>query len=846
MPRSERSAGVSSPASPGSTSSGSSAAQLLGAPLYYCNMLGPPHPPRRDAADLEAIDEEQLQLSEQSARSLAWHSNIVLRFFCWQFRRCYLEEVQARPSRSISSSFAAWGRTQGELRAGEVLERTVAHLDSRAASTLREDFHWLESCLLRRPARNDRAWIITTGNQFCPKQPVLQQQLWPGVLSHLQQRLPDPLAQEVAETLFNMASALWYQDYLMVLLPWLEPAEQLRFQQWFQQYERNQFLALPGDTEEALPPEPPVDRHALPRGARTSVDCRRKYSYFAAQAKCADAAAFCEECRPRVLTEELRVLRQYFEDLYQSPSNCTTAWRLTSCGLSPLLWLGFTLLLFDQLQTVLPENALTAFADDFHVQWQFWQPRDFHHAIGQIPRILHILRDAGMEIALDKTAILLAIKGWYPVVRPIAVTKARTDTDSQHPTPPRGPDNASLLAHGAFAPEESEVWYKVRPRCMATFMDGQQLAEATAELAQFGGMMKPMGFLSEPSTGPPSSVGDHQPMEADTEKRTMEESNSAAQATQAKFAKGEAKGEKAPEAPAAAGTGKGRPDSTQAKEDKTQRGNGDSRGTRASGSQEWNPKGQYRQWPQRSQWPARRDKSERSREQEDRIKDLLVQVARLTVRLEDQLAISNLDCEFILFFQTKASNNPWSITDSLYQVGVDWKRQKETEPASLSQPLRNVMLYCVLTSMLQMMQRLEDKQQVDVIQRASELKLTEGTTYVYMRWDAASKSHQKDQMYPMEHAEAVTLVKNMLAYTAYPDVVGRFHALRPLTQTLNSEVIPFLLTIQNRSEASQEMYRALRRFCRNAATHLVAMTIRPSKLGRSPLAQQVDKLMQDL
>ena len=81
------------------------------------------------------------------------------------------------------------------------------------------------------------------------------------------------------------------------------------------------------------------------------------------------------------------------------------------CGLSPLLWLGFTLLLFDQLQTVLPENALTAFADDFHVQWQFWQPRDFHNAIGQIPRVLHTLREAGMEIALDKTAILLAIKG---------------------------------------------------------------------------------------------------------------------------------------------------------------------------------------------------------------------------------------------------------------------------------------------------------------------------------------------------------------------------------------------------------------------------------------------------
>ena len=70
------------------------------------------------------------------------------------------------------------------------------------------------------------------------------------------------------DTIFNMASALWYQDYLMVLLPWMEPAEQLRFQQWFQQYERNQFLALPRNTDEAqLQQEPAVDRHALPRGS---------------------------------------------------------------------------------------------------------------------------------------------------------------------------------------------------------------------------------------------------------------------------------------------------------------------------------------------------------------------------------------------------------------------------------------------------------------------------------------------------------------------------------------------------------------------------------------------------
>ena len=189
------------------------------------------------------------------------------------------------------------------------------------------------------------------------------------------------------------------------------------------------------------------------------------------------------------------------------------------------------------------------------------------------------------------------------------------------------------------------------------------------------------------------------------------------------------------------------------------------------------------------------------------------------------------------------SNNPWSITDSLDKVGVDSKKQKEQEPQSLPQPMRNIMLYCVLDSMLQMMRRMEDSSQEDVLQRAKELKLTEGSTYVYMKWNPNTKAHEKDMVEPLEHTEAVRMVAAMMTYTTFPDVVGRFHALRPMTQNLSSEVIPFL-TLQNRSEASQEMYKCVRRLCRNAVTHLVGMTIRPSKLGRSPLAQQVDRMMQ--
>ena len=160
--------------------------------------------------------------------------------------------------------------------------------------------------------------------------------------------------------------------------------------------------------------------------------------------------------------------------------------------------------------------------------------------------------------------------------------------------------------------------------------------------------------------------------------------------------------------------------------------------------------------------------------------------------------------------------------------------------------MRNVMLYCVLNSMLQMMRRLEDPAQKDTIQRAKELNLIEGSTYLYMRWNPTTRAHEKDQADPLEHTEAVAMVSRMMTYTAFPDVVGRFHALRPLTENLQSDVIPFVLVLQNRSEASHEMYKMMRRLCRNAATHLVAMTARPAKLGRSQLAQSVDRLAQQL
>ena len=81
------------------------------------------------------------------------------------------------------------------------------------------------------------------------------------------------------------------------------------------------------------------------------------------------------------------------------------------CGLSPILWLAFTVLVHDALGAYISAEALTGFADDYHCWWEVATTLDFHNACKQICRIIVDLEALGMEVSIDKTVILMAIKG---------------------------------------------------------------------------------------------------------------------------------------------------------------------------------------------------------------------------------------------------------------------------------------------------------------------------------------------------------------------------------------------------------------------------------------------------
>ena len=81
------------------------------------------------------------------------------------------------------------------------------------------------------------------------------------------------------------------------------------------------------------------------------------------------------------------------------------------CGLAPLLWASFTILIFDKFTHYLSLNQITGFADDLHVKWDIDEPRHFRNACAQVGYVISDLREMGMQVSTDKTAILLALAG---------------------------------------------------------------------------------------------------------------------------------------------------------------------------------------------------------------------------------------------------------------------------------------------------------------------------------------------------------------------------------------------------------------------------------------------------
>ena len=81
----------------------------------------------------------------------------------------------------------------------------------------------------------------------------------------------------------------------------------------------------------------------------------------------------------------------------------------------PLLWSAFTLLAFDELERHINLQQLTTFADDYIASWDISSALQLNNACVQAGKLIDTLTDLGMQIAADKSVILLAIGARKPL-----------------------------------------------------------------------------------------------------------------------------------------------------------------------------------------------------------------------------------------------------------------------------------------------------------------------------------------------------------------------------------------------------------------------------------------------
>ena len=104
------------------------------------------------------------------------------------------------------------------------------------------------------------------------------------------------------------------------------------------------------------------------------------------------------------------MLLVFTKDEYMEEIRTSTIIR-QGCGLAPRLWASFTLLTFEKLQQHVSKNQLTFYADDYHVSWNIFSGLQLRNACIQASKIIDELQDSGMQIAIEKTVIIIALGG---------------------------------------------------------------------------------------------------------------------------------------------------------------------------------------------------------------------------------------------------------------------------------------------------------------------------------------------------------------------------------------------------------------------------------------------------
>ncbi|CAE7329112.1 unnamed protein product, partial [Symbiodinium sp. KB8] len=213
---------------------------------------------------------------------------------------------------------------------------------------------------------------------------------------------------------------------------------------------------------------------------------------------------------------------------------------------------------------------------------------------------------------------------------------------------------------------------------------------------------------------------------------------------------------------------------------------------------------------------------------------LLISVARLALRHEEELKLLQQDTTMVLWF----SPGQDSVLPFLYQTALTFKKKQQTEPTwGLAHvPLKQVMATAMFRELRERFTKV--LQNPELLKKATDMGWRDNQGWVYQLWNPQLKHLERDHhRAPVTDVEMTNKLEFFITHLKR-DVVHRFHCTRKLTETMDSKAT-FHLDLSVRNKHAEEIWDLMTELQGNTVFQLIGLGYRRERLGRGPGAQKV-------
>ncbi|CAE7365546.1 unnamed protein product [Symbiodinium sp. KB8] len=458
------------------------------------------------------------------------------------------------------------------------------------------------------------------------------------------------------------------------------------------------------------------------------------------------------------------------------------------CSLAPILWSiysGWVLTKLHRPGLVDIPKCNTSYADDLFFGWTVSSGQEMATVYRAIRHILEGLGKQGLQLSLDKTVIVLGLKGTGAATCLKRYVVERAGMQGQFM-------KFQIGGEAAYVKIVKQHLY------LGAQISFQKYEQATAKHRA-------------------PNMANGVPME--TDQQQLEDHSQADQTNgehRQKYHKGGPKGVQ----------GKGR---GQRGQPKVPFGNSWRSPARAQGAHPQTP------WKVTENYPWR--EGELMDMDPAHIKAAIQMLTTVVIRHESQHAIARQDTSYVLFVRTDV---PDSLAKSTFAVAQQWQEIKAKTPEKLRHPMRAILFQHVIKVTMEKFEMMVASPSSRSTAVSLDWMSTDEQKVNGLKWDPEARKHVKDdQIQPLGIQEIREALQEILAACIEPLVIARFHATRKLAQEYTSQNLTMMLEIGLRTEQANLVWRRLNQLEKSGVWVAAGVYLRREGMQRSALVQRL-------